>query len=170
MYQVTYEKQSTEKGTEKGSDNLETGVVAYSMEGMYIRKCTLNDVKQLAILNKQLIEDEKSDNPMTVAELEERMRDFLETDYEAYFFMENREVMGYALVNKTRNPMYLRQFMIERKFRKQHIGTIAFDMLLNVLNVKEMDVEVLSWNEAGLAFWEGCGFQEISRYMRLKRK
>ncbi|MBE5929916.1 MAG: GNAT family N-acetyltransferase [Lachnospiraceae bacterium] len=40
---------------------------------MEIRKCTLEDVSQLAVLNKQLIEDEQSNNPMTVKELEERM-------------------------------------------------------------------------------------------------
>jgi len=31
-------------------------------------------------------------------------------------------------------------------------------------------VSVATKNEAGLAFWESCGFQEISRYMRLERK
>lgn len=148
----------------------ETEAVEYGAKGMYIRKCTQEDVSVLAVLNKQLIEDEKSNNPMNVAELEERMRGFWETDYDAYFFVENREVMGYALVNKTRKPMYLRQFMIERKYRKQHNGTKAFQMLLNYLKVKELDVEVLPWNEAGLAFWESCGFREISRYMRLERK
>ncbi len=145
-----------------------TEAVEYGVKGMYIRKCTPDDVGTLAVLNKQLIEDEKSDNPMTAAELEERMRGFLETDYDAYFFVENREVMGYALVNKARKPMYLRQFMIERKYRKQHNGTKAFHMLLNYLKVKELEVEVLPWNEAGLAFWESCGFREVSRYMRLK--
>ena len=29
---------------------------------MMIKKCTLEDISQLAILNKQLIDDEKSDN------------------------------------------------------------------------------------------------------------
>ena len=33
---------------------------------MKIEKCTLKDVNQLALLNKQLIDDEKSDNPMII--------------------------------------------------------------------------------------------------------
>lgn len=37
---------------------------------MDIVKCELKDVPVLARLNKQLIEDEKSDNPMNIRELE----------------------------------------------------------------------------------------------------
>ena len=53
---------------------------------MQIQKCTLEDVPLLAQMNKQLIDDEKSTNPMTVTELEERMRGFISKDYSAYFF------------------------------------------------------------------------------------
>lgn len=31
---------------------------------MLIKKCMLEDVAKLAVLNKQLIDDEKSDNPI----------------------------------------------------------------------------------------------------------
>lgn len=56
---------------------------------MRIQKCSMNDVSELALLNKQLIEDEKSDNAMNIVELEKRMKEFLETDYSAYFFVED---------------------------------------------------------------------------------
>ena len=35
---------------------------------------------------KKIIEDEKNNNPITVSELEDRMRDFLDKDYKSYFF------------------------------------------------------------------------------------
>ena len=41
-----------------------------------IYKCTLEDVPKLALLNKQLIDDEKSNNSMSIKELEERMQVF----------------------------------------------------------------------------------------------
>ena len=59
---------------------------------MKIEKCTLEDVSQLAILNKQLIDDEKSNNPMTIEELEERMAGFLNSEYEAYFLSLRRRL------------------------------------------------------------------------------
>lgn len=135
---------------------------------MNVRKCELKDAEMLAILNKQLIDDEKSDNPMNVKELEERMKGFLATDYQAYFFEVDDNIVGYALVKTTCTPLYLRQFLIDRKYRNQHYGTEAFRSLMELLCVDNIDIEVLSWNEAGKRFWESCGFSEISRYMRYK--
>lgn len=136
---------------------------------MEIRKCILEDVPQLALLNKQLIEDEKSNNSMNVKELEERMMGFLNTEYDAYFFFGEDSVVGYALVKKTCTPLYLRQFFIEREYRQKHYGTGAFHVLLEYLGVDRMDIEVLPWNERGMRFWESCGFKEISRYMRFEK-
>ena len=84
---------------------------------MKILKCTIDDVEKLAELNKQLIEDEKSDNKMNLDELKERMKSFLESDYCAYYFMEDENILGYALVNTNVSPVYMRQFLIDRSFR-----------------------------------------------------
>lgn len=133
-----------------------------------IKKCTLEDIPQLALLNKQLIEDEKSNNSMNIKELEARMHEFISTDYDAYFFLNPERVVGYALVKNTCNPLYLRQFWIDRNYRKMHYGTLAFGALLEILDVDNIDIEVLPWNEPGIRFWESLGFHELSRYMRLK--
>ena len=135
---------------------------------MQIQKCTMIDVPKLAQLNKQLIDDEKSDNPMNINELESRMKGFLETDYSAYFFIEDSQIIGYALIRNTSNPVYLRQFLIDRNYRKHHYGTQAFQMLLQYLDIKEIDLEVLPWNKSGLAFWKHCGFHETCIAMRYK--
>ena len=135
---------------------------------MQIQKCTMEDVAKLALLNKQLIEDEKSDNAMNISELERRMKSFLETDYSAYFFVENGQIIGYALIRHTSDPIYLRQFLIDRNYRKHHYGTQAFQMLLKYLDIKEIDLEVLPWNKNGLAFWKHCGFSETCIAMRYK--
>lgn len=100
---------------------------------MQLQKCSIKDVAKLALLNKQLIEDEKSDNAMNINELEKRMKEFLETDYSAYFFIEDSQIVGYALIRNTDNPVYLRQFLIDRNYRKNHYGTQAFQMLLKYL-------------------------------------
>lgn len=77
-------------------------------------------------------------------------------------------VVGYALVKNTCNPLYLRQFMIDRKYRRQHYGTNAFHTLMKYLNTDIIDIEVLPWNESGIRFWESCGFHETSKYMRFE--
>lgn len=136
---------------------------------MNLKKCSAEDAEKLAELNKQLIEDEKSDNKMSLCELQDRMKSFLETDYSAYFFMEDNSIIGYALVNTRAEPLYLRQFFIARNFRRNHKGRRAFELLLDELKTDKIDLEVLSWNEAGLKFWQSCGFAERSRYMRFSR-
>lgn len=133
-----------------------------------IRPCTIHDIEQLAIMNKQLIEDEKSDNPMNIDELKERMLNFLSTDYHAYFFMIEEDIIGYSLIRDTEEPCYLRQFFINRDYRKKHYGTQAFHSLLEYLTLDDIELEVLPWNERGLKFWESCGFLETSRCLRYR--
>lgn len=138
-------------------------------ENMNIKKCTLSDISLLATFNKNLIEDEKSDNKMNLEELTNRMRNFLQTDYDAYFFECNESIVGYALVNKTTSPFYLRQFYIDRPFRRMHYGKQAFYALLEYLSIETIDIEVLSWNKTGIQFWESLNFNERSRYYRFSK-
>ena len=64
---------------------------------MQIRKCTLEDVSLLTKMNKHLIEDEKSTNPMTMDELEERMKGFLEKKDDKGYGLEVHALKGLAL-------------------------------------------------------------------------
>ena len=133
---------------------------------MQIQECTINDVPMLARLNKQLIDDEKSNNSMSLSELENRMTEFLNTEYNAYYFIVDQQIVGYALIKMSIEPIYLRQFLINRKYREQHYGKQAFQMLMQHLGLKRIDLEVLPWNEIGYSFWKSCGFKEMSIAMR----
>jgi len=137
---------------------------------MNLRKCTPADIPLLALFNQQLIQDERSDNPMTLPELEGRMRWFLETEYDAYFFTMEETVVGYALVRHTAPPLYLRQFFIAREHRRKHYGQRAVELLLQTLQTKAIDIEVYTWNERGIRFWESCGFAPRSLYMRYEQE
>lgn len=110
---------------------------------MQLQKCSIQDAGKLALFNKQLIEDEKSDNPMDLMDLERRMKEFLETEYNAYFFIENSQIIGYAQ---------------------------AFHMLLEYLGIKEIELDVLPWNKRGLAFGKQCGFSETCIAMKYKEQ
>ena len=135
---------------------------------MRIVRCSIEDISSLALMNKHLIEDEGSDNPMNVEELEDRMRGFLSSDYNAYFFVEDEITIGYALVKHTSSPLYLRQFYIGREYRRKHYGKQAFYMLLDFMNTTEIDIDVLTDNEIGLKFWRNLGFK--ARYISMRYK
>ena len=136
---------------------------------MHLAECTLEDAPRLARMNKRLIDDERSENPMGVPELEARMRSFLDGEYTAYLFIESEETVGYALVRRTVSPPYLRQFYIEREHRRRHYGQRAFRLLLEALGTDTMDLDVLPWNGAGRAFWKSCGLRETCVSMRYTR-
>jgi len=139
------------------------------MNELSIRICSDEDLHLLATLNKQLIEDEQHDNKMNINQLEERMKIFINTDYTAYKFEEKGQVVGYALVNHSNKPLYLRQFFICRKNRRNGYGKKAFLKLLETLGTKQIDIEVMHRNKVGHAFWKSLGFQERSIYMRLEK-
>jgi hypothetical protein len=113
------------------------------MNELLIQTCSEEGLEVLAILNKHLIEDEKHDNQMNVEQLKERMRDFINTDYKAYKFEKQSEIIGYALVNHSRQPLYLRQFFICRNSRRKGYGKLAFEKLIDLLNTKNIDIEVM---------------------------
>ena len=133
---------------------------------MQVRKCDSDDLPILAQFNKYLIEDEQSDNAMSEQELYHRMEGFLQTEYDAYFFAVDGKVVGYALVKNSCNPLYLRQFYIDRPYRRMHYGEQAFRELISYLDVDTIDIEVLTWNERGMNFWKKLNFKERSVYMR----
>jgi RimJ/RimL family protein N-acetyltransferase len=130
--------------------------------------CTDKDVELLAKMNKQLIEDEKADNLMDISQLESRMKDFLNNGYKAFFFINDKKTIGYALCDMTKAPVYLRQFFIKREERRKHYGKDSFKKLLEKLEVKEIEIDVLKGNEAGIKFWGKIGFKEQSIRMKYK--
>lgn len=136
---------------------------------MKIVEYSIDDCVTLARFNKQLIEDEGHDNPMSVDELQARMEHFIGSDYTAVSFIEAQKVVGYALVETVSIPVYLRQFFICREHRRKGYGRLAFAELLKYLKTEAIDIEVLHWNLVGIAFWESLGFEARSLYMRYRR-
>jgi predicted acetyltransferase len=96
---------------------------------MKIRKAELTDASELALLNQQLIVDEQHRNSMTLAELQERMSEWLSGEYSAYLFVTGGETLGYALSRVEDESVYLRQFFVFDRFRRQGVGRAAFGLL-----------------------------------------
>ncbi|WP_159888695.1 GNAT family N-acetyltransferase [Paenibacillus puerhi] len=138
------------------------------MDNLLIQEASDDDLRLLAHMNKQLIEDEQHDNKMNLEQLKERMRSFIQTEYKAYIFKDEEKIRGYALVNHCKEPVYLRHFFICRDSRRNGYGRQYFNELLKILNTDRIDIEVMYWNNRGSDFWKTLGFKERSIYMRLE--
>lgn len=127
-----------------------------------------DDLPLLAELNRQLIEDEAHANPMTLPELEERLRGWLVRTYTAVLFMEAGSVVGYALYRTANTGIFLRQFFICREARRRGFGREAMDLLCRRVWPAGalVTLEALSANRAAIDFWRALGFEEYAVTMR----
>jgi len=138
---------------------------------MIIRHATLPDIPLLATLNQQLQVDEEHRLRMEINELESRMAGWLGNDgYQAAIFDRNGETLGYALYRREPEFVYLKQFFICRKFRRQGIGRRALEWLLANSWHDESSVclDVLVTNARGIAFWRAVGFRDYCLTMELR--
>lgn len=141
------------------------------------RAATADDVPMLARMNQQLIKDEVSRNPMSPAELENRMRNWLEADWQAVVIEQDGEAVGYLLFQfrgdeyrPADSTVYVRQFFINRAHRNRGIGRRAFQLLTETCfpNVTSVVLDVLETNPRARRFWESLGFHPYCTAMKLE--
>jgi predicted acetyltransferase len=131
---------------------------------MNFRCATLNDCDRLAELNHQLIHDQGHRNPMTVPELEQRMKNWLAGEYTAVIFEDAGVVVAYALYCEQPEEIYLRQLFVVRDRRRRGIGRQAMEVLRSRIwpKYKRLTVGVLVGNTAAVAFWRSVGYKDYS--------
>jgi GNAT superfamily N-acetyltransferase len=131
---------------------------------MKFRRATSDDCGLLAELNHQLIRDEGHRNRMSVAELEQRMREWLSSEYMAILFEDGGETVAYGLYSEDAQEIYLRQLFVARNRRRQGIGREAMEILRSKIwpKDKRLTVEVLAGNTAAVAFWRAVGYRDYS--------
>lgn len=130
-----------------------------------IRKVHHNELGLVAEMTSQLFEDEPSDKVLSIEQFEDRLSKYIDSGCHAFLFVEE-SVIGYALVNKEKNPYYLIDFFICRSYRRVGNGTVAFNLLLKELNTECIDLDVFCWNDRGRKFWGSLGFKERAIIMR----
>jgi predicted acetyltransferase len=136
---------------------------------MTFRQATVNDCALLAELNHQLIRDEGHRNAMTEAELEQRMKSWLTSEYQAVLFENDGAVVAYAVYAEQPEKIYLRQLFVMRNRRRKGIGRQAIEILRSKIwpANKRLTVEVLVRNTAAAAFWREVGYQDYSLMLEI---
>lgn len=135
---------------------------------MEYRTASKGDFPLLAELNRQLILDEGHANPMSVADLEHRMRAWLVRTYTAVLFLSEEKVVGYALYRSDNVGIFLRQFFICRGERRKGHGRAAVNLLLNRIwpTGATVSLEALCANQTAVDFWRAVGFEDYALTLR----
>jgi GNAT superfamily N-acetyltransferase len=124
------------------------------------RAATLDDVPVLARLNRELIAAEGHRNPMTLTELEERMRCWLAGQYGAALFEHEGVVVAYALYRADGPGIHVRHLYVARDVRRHGIGTHVLRYLARHVWPPDARVtlDVLVGNTGAQAFYGRLGF------------
>jgi GNAT superfamily N-acetyltransferase len=131
---------------------------------MNYRFAAESDLDLLAEWNRQLIRDEGHRNSMSLPQLRDRMKRWLDGEYEGVLFYSGTEPLAYALYREDKNEVYLRQLFVRRGHRRQGIGRQAVAILREQIwpADKRLIVEVLTANEVGVAFWGSVGYKDYA--------
>lgn len=140
-----------------------------------LRAATLLDLPLLVAMNQELIEDEGGTNPMTPAQLEQRMRRWL-GHWHIDLFTQDSLIAGYCVYRiqtyefSRENTVYIRHYFITRELRRQGLGREAMKLLKQNRFPENTRVflEVLWRNQRGRDFWEALGFSPYSVTMKLE--
>jgi GNAT superfamily N-acetyltransferase len=141
-----------------------------------LRLATLQDATLLAHMNKRLIEDEGGNNPMTLEQLETRLKNWLHSEWRCVLFLTDSKTVGYTIYRlqrqefDNRDTVYIRHYFIERDYRRFGFGSEGLEKLRAEIFPKDVTIylEVLTHNNRGRAFWQSLGFVEYSVTMRLE--
>ncbi len=154
-------------------------VQAITMTSMLLtlHLATLQDIPTLAHMNKHLIEDEGGNNPMTLAQLETRLKNWLNSEWRGVLFLAENKPVGYTIYRlqhqefDSRETVYIRHYFIEREYRRLGYGREGLEKLKSEIFPKNVAIylEVLTHNARGRAFWQSLGFSEYSVTMRLEQ-
>jgi GNAT superfamily N-acetyltransferase len=106
-----------------------------------------------------------------VDELEQRMRHWLEGEYQAVLFEDGQGTAGYALYRREAEGVYVRQFFVRPERRRQGIGRTAWAWLCENLwrESPRIRLDVLVGNAAGIQFWRSVGFEDYCLTMEVIR-
>jgi predicted acetyltransferase len=135
------------------------------------RPASPDDAALLAPLNAQLIRDEGHRNAMSVGELEQRMRTWLQSDYCAAIFELDAKVVGYALFKHEAEHVYLRQLFVSSEFRRRGVGRAMLHWLWANTWKKDqrLRVDVLINNTDAQAFWRAVGLKDYCVMLEMER-
>ena len=134
--------------------------IAFESTNMEIVRAKTADANILAKLNKLLIEDERHPSSMTIDQLTQRMKEWLENGYIGYLVKQHGCIVAYCLYRDEGNHYYMRQLYVKNEHRRRGFATRLLNWLYeNAWTDKKVRLDVLAHNEEAVSFYKRYGFR-----------
>lgn len=134
-----------------------------------IVKFEVDRASELALLNRQLIIDEGQSNSISASELEERMTQWLGSEYESYGIEKEGKIVCYSLWRDDGEFCYMRQLYTVSALRLRGIAkSLVLHLVENRFSNKPVRLDVLAGNSDARMFYEKAGFQIYCHTMMRK--
>jgi len=129
---------------------------------MWIRAAEPKDVEAIFGLINELAHYEKAPEQVTNTAHQLAIDLFQDKICHAIVAEKNEEMVGFALYYISYSTwkgrcLYLEDFYVKESRRKQGIGALLFEEILEIakkMQVKRMDWQVLEWNEPAIEFYK----------------
>jgi len=119
----------------------------------------------------QLVIDEQYDVILSPSEMITRMVEFITgTTYDCYLLINDEICVGYCLVDIIKKPLYLRHLFIKEQYRGNGFGKETINILLSKYKTTQLDIEVMSWNDKAIKFYNKIGFKCRYHGMRITQQ
>jgi len=144
------------------------------MIDLQLRLAIAQDFPLLAIMNRQLIEDERSENTMSLEQLEHRLRGFVDKGWKIVLAESEAIPVGYTTffegqdeLKSYRSRIHIGHYFIRRERRKLGLGTEFLRKLEQEWFPAgaKIVLDVLIANSSAQAFYRSLGFLPYSMLM-----
>ncbi len=130
------------------------------IDAIRVRPASKVDVPILAAMNRELITAEGGPSMLSAGQLTSRMAAFLEHGYEAHLVESGDDLIGYVLVRRDVDHVFVRQFYVAPGQRRGGVGRRVFAWLTEkVFPGQRVVLQVRTGNEPVVRFWESLGFE-----------
>ncbi len=145
--------------------------ILQQLVGYPVSQMTAKHYKSLSLLNAELIQDEGHDNSMSLAELENRMIEWLETgEYQCHAVLHRNLPVSYCIWREEHSYIYVRQLFTLRNYRTRGLATKLIEFIQREhATVKPLRIEVLATNKAAMKFYQKLGFDLYSHTFQRKK-
>jgi len=141
------------------------------MQSRVLVPATKSDHSELSKMYLGLRADERMDDIMTDDQVSDKMLHFLnDKNYSAFKILQDDSLAGYALIELSREPLYLKHLYVKPEYRRKGYGSLAIHELLKIFHETQIEIEEMIWNEDAVKFYESIGFDKRIIGMRLSKQ